>query len=70
MTLAPVIGGSERQGFGKYSLCSGKKKNKIQRPSKGVHNGERPQIHYSAFVLDNKSYSNQHHKEEQFCESM
>lgn len=26
MTLAPVIGGSERQGFGKYSLCSGKKK--------------------------------------------
>lgn len=25
MTLAPVIGGSERQGFGKYSLCSGKK---------------------------------------------
>lgn len=25
MTLAPVIGGSERQGFGKYSLCSEKK---------------------------------------------
>lgn len=26
MTLAPVIGGSERQGFGKYSLCSEKKR--------------------------------------------
>lgn len=34
MSLAPVIGGSERQGFGKYSLCSEKKKEQIERPSR------------------------------------
>lgn len=30
MTLAPVIGGSERQGFRKHSLCSEKKEQIIQ----------------------------------------
>lgn len=34
MTLAPVIGGSERQGFRKHSLCSEKKEQIIQRLQK------------------------------------
>ena len=42
MTLAPVIGGSERQGFGKYSLCSETKKEQIERPSRRIrHQHER-----------------------------
>lgn len=49
MTLAPVIGGSERQGFGKYSLCS-EKKEQIERPSRRnpspnerkIHNNKSP----------------------------
>lgn len=51
MTLAPVIGGSERQGFGKYSLCS-EKKEQIERPSRRnpspnerkVHNNKSPKL--------------------------
>lgn len=34
MRLAPVIGGSERQGFRKHSLCSEKKEQIIQRLQK------------------------------------
>lgn len=35
MTLAPVIGGSERQGFRKHSLCSEKKEQIIQSLQNG-----------------------------------
>lgn len=46
MTLAPVIGGSERQGFGKYSLCSETKKEQIERPSRRIPSPTRaPKIH-------------------------
>lgn len=48
MTLAPVIGGSERQGFGKYSLCS-EKKEQIERPSRRDPSPNERKIH------DNKS---------------
>lgn len=44
MTLAPVIGGSERQGFGKYSLCS-EKKEQIERPSRRNPSPNERKIH-------------------------
>lgn len=70
MTLAPVIGGSERQGFGKYSLCSGRKRTDREVFKKGSMLEKRPQIyHYSHFSftshnIDQDSESSEHCKEE------
>lgn len=50
MTLAPVIGGSERQGFGKYSLCS-EKKEQIERPSRRNPSPNERKIHNNKLAL-------------------
>lgn len=69
MTLAPVIGGSERQGFGKYSLCSGRKRTDREVFKKGSMLEKRRQIyHYSHFSftshnIDLESESLEHYNE-------
>ncbi len=55
MTLAPVIGGSERQGLENILCVLEKKRTRYRGLQKVVHGGERPQIHYSAYFLDNIS---------------
>lgn len=59
MTLAPVIGGSERQGLGKYSLCS-EKKNRWRGLQEGIrHVNERKiQFHmpHFSFSTHNMEY--------------
>lgn len=71
MTLAPVIGGSERQGFGKYSLCSGRKRTDREVFKKGsiLEKKKTANIyHYSHFSftshnIDQESESEEHYKE-------
>lgn len=62
MTLAPVIGGSERQGFGKYSLCSGKKRTRYRGLQK-VSMMERDRKYMTLHSSWTISHSNQHHQE-------
>lgn len=62
MTLAPVIGGSERQGFRKHSLCSEKKEQIIQslqnvfvvRKSLAFSKG--PEIAYAVFLISSREW--------------
>lgn len=61
MTLAPVIGGSERQGFRKHSLCSEKKEQIIQSLQNGffvvvvvrksLAFSKGPEIAYAVFLI-------------------